>query len=86
MVKRYLLAGIGVVFFCVSSVFAETEIILKNSTSASGFSVKDSSGNTIMRVVRKRQRRHWHDEPFGQIRCERNDFSKRSTIACGLCI
>ncbi|MGR3177981.1 MAG: tail fiber domain-containing protein [Candidatus Anammoxibacter sp.] len=51
MVKRYLLAGIGVVFFCVSSVFAETEIILKDSTSASGFSVKDSTGNTIMRAV-----------------------------------
>ena len=53
MVKRYLLAGIGVAFFWMCSVLygADTELTLEDSTSNSGFSVKDSSGNTIMRVV-----------------------------------
>ncbi|MGR3221271.1 MAG: tail fiber domain-containing protein [Candidatus Anammoxibacter sp.] len=52
MVKRYLLAGIGVILFGTSSVLfgADTEITLEDNTSDSGFSVKDSSGNTIMRV------------------------------------
>lgn len=52
MVKRYLLASIGVVFFGISSVLygADVEIMLEDSTTTSGFSVKDSSVNTIMRA------------------------------------
>ena len=52
MLKKYLLTGIGVVFFVISTVLygADTELILEDSTTASGFSVKDSNGNTIMRA------------------------------------
>ncbi|MGR3320193.1 MAG: tail fiber domain-containing protein [Candidatus Anammoxibacter sp.] len=53
MVTRYLIASLWVVLFGTSSVLfgADTEITLEDNTTASGFSVKDSSGNTIMRVA-----------------------------------
>lgn len=52
MVKRYLLAGIVVVSFGMSSILfgADAKVTLEDSTRTSGFSVEDSNGNTVMRA------------------------------------